>query len=64
MDFGVHESSASRFVKKVEDVVISSGKFDLPRKLPHGWEGYPKIAFLKSHFMYNTSLSASEYGAL
>jgi len=37
MDFGVHESSASRIVKKLQDVVISSGKFDLPRKRPHGW---------------------------
>ena len=36
MDFNVHESSASRIVRKVEDVLIHSGKFDLPRKLPHG----------------------------
>lgn len=64
MDFGVHKSFASSIVKKVEDVIISSGKFDLPRNLPHGWKGYPKIAFLKSHFIYNTSISASEYGTL
>lgn len=36
MDFDVHESSASRIVRKVEDVLINSGKFELPRKLPHG----------------------------
>ena len=36
MDFNIHESSASRIVKKVEEVLINSGKFDLPRKLPHG----------------------------
>ncbi|RYZ91742.1 MAG: transposase family protein, partial [Moraxellaceae bacterium] len=36
MDFSIHESSASRIVKKVEEVLINSGKFDLPRKLPHG----------------------------
>ena len=36
MDFKVHESSFSRIVRKVEDVLVNSGKFDLPRKLPHG----------------------------
>ncbi|MCG3810303.1 transposase family protein [Psychrobacter sp. Ps4] len=36
MDFGIHESSASRIVHKVENVLISSGQFDLPRKLPRG----------------------------
>jgi hypothetical protein len=36
MDFNIHESSASRIVRKVEDVLIHSGRFDLPRKLPHG----------------------------
>lgn len=36
MDFNVHESSTSRIVRKVEDVLIHSGRFDLPRKLPHG----------------------------
>lgn len=36
MNFNVHESSASRIVRKVEDIFIHSGKFDLPRKLPHG----------------------------
>lgn len=34
MDFGVHESSASRIVRKVEDILIHSGKFELPKKLP------------------------------
>lgn len=36
MDFGIHESSASRIVHKVENILISSGQFDLPRKLPRG----------------------------
>lgn len=36
MDFNIHDSSASRIVRKVEDVLIHSGRFDLPRKLPHG----------------------------
>ncbi|MDA5134635.1 transposase family protein [Psychrobacter sp. ANT_H3] len=34
MDFGIHESSASRIIRKVEYVLINSGKFELPRKLP------------------------------
>ena len=34
MDFGIHESSASRIIHKVEDALINSGKFDLPKKLP------------------------------
>ena len=36
MDFNIHESSASRIVRKVEDILIHSGKFDLPLKLPYG----------------------------
>lgn len=36
MDFIIHESSASRIVRKVEDVLIHSARFDLPRKLLHG----------------------------
>jgi hypothetical protein len=36
MDFSIHESSASRMVRKVEDILIKSGRFDLPRKLPRG----------------------------
>ena len=36
MDFGIHESSASRMVHKVEDILIKSGQFDLPKKLPRG----------------------------
>lgn len=36
MDFGIHESSASRIVHKVEDILIKSGQFDLPKKLPRG----------------------------
>jgi len=34
MDFGIHESSASRIIRKVEYVLINSGKFELPKKLP------------------------------
>ena len=34
MDFGIHESSASRIIRKVEDILIDSGKFTLPKKLP------------------------------
>ena len=36
IDFGIHESSASRMVHKVEDILIKSGQFDLPKKLPRG----------------------------
>lgn len=36
MYLGVHESSASRIMIKVENVLIHSSKFDLPRKLNHG----------------------------
>jgi len=36
MDFGIHESSASRMVRKVEDILVKSGQFDLPKKLPRG----------------------------
>ncbi|CAM4219662.1 transposase family protein [Psychrobacter arenosus] len=34
MDFGIHKSSASRIIRKVEDILIDSGKFKLPKKLP------------------------------
>ncbi len=34
MDFGINESSASRIIRKVEDVLIDYGKFELPKKLP------------------------------
>ena len=34
IDFGIHESSASGIIRKVEDVLIDSGKFELPKKLP------------------------------
>lgn len=34
IDFGIHESSASRIIRKVEDILIDSGKFELPKKLP------------------------------
>ena len=33
-DFGIHESSASRIIRKVEDILIDSGRFELPKKLP------------------------------
>ncbi|KAA0914569.1 hypothetical protein [Psychrobacter sp. ANT_WB68] len=36
MDFSVNKSSTSLIVRKVEDVLIHSRKFDLPRKLPQG----------------------------
>ena len=35
IDFGIHESSASRIIRKVEDILINSGKFELPKKLPN-----------------------------
>src|SRR5690606_40944795 len=34
MDFGIHESSASRIIRKVENILIDSAKFELPKKLP------------------------------
>ncbi len=34
MNFNIHESSAICIVRKVEDVLIDSGKFELPKKLP------------------------------
>ena len=34
MDFGIHESSASRIIHKTENILIDSGKFELPKKLP------------------------------
>lgn len=34
MDFGIHKSSASRIIRKVEDTLIDSGKFEVPKKLP------------------------------
>ena len=34
MDFGIHESSVIRIIRKVEDVLVDSGKFELPKKLP------------------------------
>lgn len=34
MHFEIHESSASRIIHKAEDVLIDSGKFELPKKLP------------------------------
>lgn len=36
MDFGVHESSASRIMRKAENILNHSGRFNLPRKLLHG----------------------------
>ena len=36
MDFSIHESSASRIIRKVEDILIDLGKFELPKKLPSG----------------------------
>ncbi len=36
MDFGIHESFTSHIVRKVEDVLIRSGRFNLLSRLPHG----------------------------
>ena len=36
MDFDIYESSASRMVREVKDILIKSGQFDLPKKLPQG----------------------------
>lgn len=36
IDFGIYESSASHIVHEVEYVLIKSGQFDLPKKLPRG----------------------------
>ncbi|WP_201587246.1 MULTISPECIES: helix-turn-helix domain-containing protein [Psychrobacter] len=33
MDFGIHESSASRIIRKVEDTLIESGNFESPKKM-------------------------------
>lgn len=42
MSYGVHESSASRIITKIENILIKSKKFHLPKKLPQGqgidWE--------------------------
>jgi len=34
MGFSFNKSSASRTVYKIEDILIDSGKFELPKKLP------------------------------
>lgn len=39
MDFGIHESSASHIIRKIEDILIDSGKLELPKKLPSGVDG-------------------------
>lgn len=31
-DYGVHESTANRIITKVEDLLITSGKFSLPKR--------------------------------
>ena len=31
-DYGVHESTANRIITKVEDLLIGSGKFSLPKR--------------------------------
>lgn len=42
MTYGIHESSASRIIQKIENLLIKSDKFHLPKKLPQGegvdWE--------------------------
>ena len=34
MDFDIHDSFTSRITSKVEDILIDSGRFELPKKLP------------------------------
>lgn len=36
MSYGIHESSASRIITKIENILIKSKKFHLPKKLPQG----------------------------
>jgi hypothetical protein len=36
MTYGIHESSASRIITKIENTLIKSKKFHLPKKLPQG----------------------------
>ena len=42
MSFGIHESSASRIIHKIENILIKSKLFHLPKKPPRGtgtdWE--------------------------
>lgn len=42
MTYGIHESNASRIVQKIENILIKSELFHLPKKLPRGegldWE--------------------------
>ena len=34
--YGIHESSAPRIITKIENILITSKKFHLPKKLPQG----------------------------
>ncbi len=36
MSYGSNESTASRIIHKIENILIKSDKFHLPKKLPHG----------------------------
>ena len=42
MTYSIHESIASRIIQKIENLLIKSDKFHLPKKLPKGegvdWE--------------------------
>ena len=42
MTYGIHESNASRIIQKIENILIKSELFHLPKKLPRGegidWE--------------------------
>ena len=42
MSYGIHEASASRIINKIENILIKSELFHLPKKLPRGegsdWE--------------------------
>lgn len=33
-DYGIHESNAQRIVVRIENILIQSGRFSLPKKLP------------------------------
>lgn len=36
MTYRIHESIASRIIQKIENLLIKSNKFHLPKKLPQG----------------------------
>lgn len=36
ISYEIHESTASRIIHKIENILIKSDKFHLSKKLPHG----------------------------